>query len=593
MRRCLALAANLSKPQQYPIEPIAAVSTRPTFDLMKKHLNIFFIATLLVLFSALAVIQRPATYYPLIEIGAPVDPVTATAPNTSAPNSASPADILKLTFLFDAHPTLQSCEALTGNIARVVLAKCPSCSVRQLQCVQALDAAQQAMLSDQPLTTASGRMTVGAVIFAAANPDLALGACQQTEIQSAGGPQPVTCYAPNTKRSKPAPKPIEIAQIGLSLLAFLAAAFGAWFACWLIVKYEHLHAHLSHDPTDSGPQKFHAVPTPRIGGIGLIAGLMAAGGVMMLADKLPHEREFGLLLLAGIPAFLGGLVDDITKKVGVLERLLLTMLSGAVAAWLLGAVLNRLDIPGVDQALLWLSFAIVFTVFAVGGVANAINIIDGYNGVAAGYAFIILIAITVVAIQVSDMLVFVTALSMAGALLGFLKWNWPGGKIFLGDGGAYLLGFILAELSIILVARNQNVSPWFPLVLLIYPVFETFFSIYRKRFVRGHSAGHPDGLHFHMLIYKRLVRVSVGSRDPRDITQRNSAIAVYIWAMSACCVLPAIFFWRETGWLIAFTVMFCASYVWLYRRIVRWRAPTWLIRRSPLQPSRFPANRDR
>ncbi len=550
---------------------------------MKKHLNIFFIATLLVLFSALAVIQRPATYYPLMEIGASIDPVTATVPNTSAPNSASPADILKLTFLFDAHPTLQSCESLTGNIARIVLAKCPSCSVRQLQCVQALDAAQQAMLSDQPLATASGRMTVGAVIFAAANPDLALGACQQTEIQSAGGPQPVTCYAPNTKRPKPAPKPIEIAQIGLSLLAFIAAAFGAWFACWLIVKYEHLHAHLSHDPTDSGPQKFHAVPTPRIGGIGLIAGLMAAGGVMLLADKLPHEREFGLLLLAGIPAFLGGLVDDITKKVGVLERLLLTMLSGAVAAWLLGAVLNRLDIPGVDQALLWLPFAVVFTVFAVGGVANAINIIDGYNGVVAGYAFIILIPIAVVAGQVSDMLVFVTALSMAGALLGFLKWNWPGGKIFLGDGGAYLLGFILAELSILLVARNQNVSPWFPLVLLIYPVFETLFSIYRRKLVRGKSAGHPDALHLHQLIYLRLARVSVGSRDPREITQRNSAVAKYVWAGSVPFILATLFSWRNTPLLIGLVILFAAAYSWLYLRLIRWKAPRWLISAPRLQ----------
>ncbi len=549
---------------------------------MKKHLNLFFIATLLVLFSALALIQRPATYYPLIEIGAPIDPVTATAPNTTAPNTnapnpASSADILKLTFLFDAHLTLQSCESLTGNVARVALAKCPSCSIRQLQCVQALDAAQQAMLSDQPLATASGRMTMGAVIFAAANLDLALSACQQAESQSAAGPQPVTCYAPNIKRPKPAPKPIEIVQIGLSLLAFLAAAFGAWFACWLIVKYEHLHAHLSHDPTDSGPQKFHAVPTPRIGGIGLIAGLMAAGGVIMLADKLPHEREFGLLLLAGIPAFLGGLVEDITKKVGVLERLLLTMLSGAVAAWLLGAVLNRLDIPGVDQALLWLPFAVVFTVFAVGGVANAINIIDGYNGVVAGYAFIILIPIAVVAIQVSDMLIFVTALSMAGALLGFLRWNWPGGKVFLGDGGAYLVGFILAELSILLVARNQNVSPWFPLVLLIYPVFETFFSIYRRKLVRGKSAGHPDALHLHQLIYLRLARVSVGSRDPREITQRNSAVAKYVWAGTVPFILATPFLWRNTQALIALALIFCGAYLWLYLRLVRWRAPMWMI----------------
>ena len=298
------------------------------------------------------------------------------------------------------------------------------------------------------------------------------------------------------------------------MLAFLAAACGAWLVCWLIVKYEHLHAHLSHDHTDSGPQKFHAVPTPRIGGIGVTVGLIASGGIMMLSAHLPYEREFGLLLLAGIPAFLGGLVEDITKMVGVLERLLLTMLSGAVAAWLLGAVLTRLDVPYIDQALMWLPFALALTIFAVGGVANAINIVDGYNGLAGGYAFIITIAIAGVAAQVGDMLIFPTALALAGALLGFLRWNWPNGKVFLGDGGAYLLGFLIAEISILLVARNSGVSPWFPLLLLIHPVFETLFSIYRRKFRRGHTPGRPDALHMHQLVYSRLRLLTVYCTSP-------------------------------------------------------------------------------
>ena len=65
--------------------------------------------------------------------------------------------------------------------------------------------------------------------------------------------------------------------------------------------------------------------------------------------------------------------------------------------------------------------------------------------------------------------------------------------------------------------------------------------------VRGDSLGHPDALHLHQLIYMRLARVFVGPRDPILITRRNSIVAVYIWAMSACLVLPAIFFWNKTG----------------------------------------------
>ncbi len=135
------------------------------------------------------------------------------------------------------------------------------------------------------------------------------------------------------------------------------------------------------------------------------------------------------------------MAEDITKKVGVLTRLLLTLLAAALGAWLLGAVLDRVDVPGLDTLLRWSPLAIAFTVFVVSGVANAINIIDGYNGLAGGYAVLVLAALAWVAAQVGDPFLMTAALAMIGALLGFLVWNYPRGKIFLGDGGAYLLGF--------------------------------------------------------------------------------------------------------------------------------------------------------
>ncbi len=95
-------------------------------------------------------------------------------------------------------------------------------------------------------------------------------------------------------------------------------------------------------------------------------------------------------------------------------------------------------------------------------------------------------------------------------------------------------------------------------------MFETFFSIYRRKLVRGKSAGHPDALHLHQIVYLRLARVSVGSRDPRDITQRNSAVAKYVWAATAAFILATLFVWRNTQALIALALMFCGAYVWLY-----------------------------
>jgi UDP-N-acetylmuramyl pentapeptide phosphotransferase/UDP-N-acetylglucosamine-1-phosphate transferase len=268
-----------------------------------------------------------------------------------------------------------------------------------------------------------------------------------------------------------------------------------------------------------------------------------------------------MLALSAVPAFAGGFGEDVTRKVGVMARLMLTFASAVFASLLVGATLDRLDMPGLDTLLLWPVFAIAFTAFAVGGIANSINIIDGYNGLAGGYAVIVLAALAWVAGQVGDPVVLTASLAMLGALLGFLVWNYPAGKIFMGDGGAYLLGFWLGELSVLLVVRNPDVSPWFPLLLLAYPVVETLFSIYRKVFLRGHTAGRPDGLHLHMLIYKRLARIGVASKERKNKLRRNSTVALYIWVGTTPFILPALFVWHSTAWLVTLAAVFWVVYL--------------------------------
>lgn len=511
---------------------------------MKKRLAIFIIFSLLVVSYALSILQPHRNFYPVIEI----EMIDNTEPVT-------------LGFQFNKLPTLRNCETLTGNIARVVFKTCPQCRIKSIQCDDTLDEAQQALLTNAPLATVSGRMANGNIIFHAANTEVALAACQATATQSARKNNPVECFAANTTRTT---STTTMTLSPETWLLLFAAFFVTWFTVWFIVKYEHLHAHLSHDHVNTGPQKYHTEPTPRIGGIAIMSGLLAAIGSMLLVD-MPSKDEFGLLLLAGIPTFLGGLVEDITKRVGVLERLLITMLSGTIAAWLLGTVLNRLGIPGIDQALLWLPFAVIFTSFAVGGIANAINIIDGYNGLASGYTVIVLIAFACVAYLVGDNLVFSIALSLAGALLGFFVWNWPIGKIFMGDGGAYLVGFLLAELSIILVARNPDVSPWFPLLLLIYPVFETLFSAYRRKLKNGLSPGQPDNMHLHQLIHDNVIL----RRENVRANNTNSRVAKYLWIPAIATALLGCIFWQSTMMLIAITAAYCIGYVVIYRRIAQ------------------------
>jgi UDP-N-acetylmuramyl pentapeptide phosphotransferase/UDP-N-acetylglucosamine-1-phosphate transferase len=205
---------------------------------------------------------------------------------------------------------------------------------------------------------------------------------------------------------------------------------------------------------------------------------------------------------------------------------------------------------------------------------------------------IVLAALAWVAGEVGDPVVLTASLTMLGALLGFLVWNYPGGKIFMGDGGAYLLGFWLAELAVLLVVRNPDVSPWFPLMLLAYPITETLFSMYRRHILRGYSPGEADAMHLHQLIYSRLARVGVGSKNADTKRRRNNLISPYIWTSGLILALLSLLAWQSTPWLLTLAVCFWIGYLWLYFRLARWRAPAWLIvKRQPPAVSREPSAR--
>lgn len=343
----------------------------------------------------------------------------------------------------------------------------------------------------------------------------------------------------------------------------------------LVIRFQHVHAHVTGDHDLYGVQKFHVTPVPRIGSIGVMAGLLCGELIKLFLE--PEVGRFGLLLfVAGVPAFVAGLAEDLTKRIGVSKRFFATVLSAVAGGFLLGGWLTDLGIPGIDRLMIFGGVSIFVTCFAVAGVANAFNLIDGYNGLAAMVAVIILGGLAYVASQVGDRSVMVTALTGAGAILGFLVWNYPRGLIFLGDGGAYLIGFIIAELSVLLVVRNSQVSPWFPFVLSFYPIFETLFTIFRRVIVGKTHPGLPDAAHLHQLIYRRVVRWAVGDACPKRKTQRNSLTSPYLWFMASCAVFPAVLYWNNTATLQITACAFSVCYVWIYWRIYKARIPKWI-----------------
>ena len=362
-----------------------------------------------------------------------------------------------------------------------------------------------------------------------------------------------------------------------ALLGGIAVA--AMIGC-LIIRFSALHARFSSDAPSVSPQKFHFHPRPRIGGIPVVIGSIAA--VLLLRDDSVTAYEFaGVSLLCGVFAFAGGIAEDFTKLIGVRFRLLLTFISATLGFFLLDARIDVLAVPGLDWALQFTLVSFVFTVFAVGGFAQAINIVDGFNGLAGVVSLIFLGAIAYVAGQVGDQELMWSSLVLGASILGVLLLNYPGGLIFLGDGGAYLIGFLIAEFAVLLVHRNTEVSPWFALALLSYPIVETVFSIYRKRVLRNQSAGQPDGLHLHMLIHKRWLRRYRAGSTPSDVWA-NALTAPFLWILALLGAVPAVLFWDQTAVLEVVVVAFTSIYIWLYWRIVRFRAPKSLALRRGL-----------
>jgi len=200
-------------------------------------------------------------------------------------------------------------------------------------------------------------------------------------------------------------------------------------------------------------------------------------------------------------------------------------------------------------------------------VANAINIIDGFNGLASGAIALSFAAIGAMAWLSGDMPLAQVSMVVTAVVLGFWVVNFPLGKIFLGDGGAYVLGFWLAWLAVLLPRRNADLSPWAGLLACVYPILEALFSIWRRT-RRNLHPGHPDRLHLHSLIKSRVVN----KRWPHwpDVIQ-NASVSPFIWCFAAGPALMAVVFRTNQLALMASFAASAVAYVLVYARLVRFR----------------------
>lgn len=349
-----------------------------------------------------------------------------------------------------------------------------------------------------------------------------------------------------------------------AVIAFLAS----FITCLLLVCTKKWHGTFSMD-SSIGVQKVHTSPTPRIGGISIFIGISFGLIASIKSGSTGKSIILQTIFLAGIPAFIFGLLEDITKKISVSARLIATITSGILGCVITGISITSIDIPLIDWLLGYTLISILFTAFAIGGVANSINIIDGLNGLTAGAALIMLTSFGFIANQVGDHQLALTCLLIAASVFGFFLFNWPNGNIFLGDGGAYFLGFTLAWIAVLLPERNSTLSPWTSLLICSYPIIEVGFSIFRRKFWRqGYSATQPDAFHLHTLAKKRWSKKIFSNTTN---TLQNGLTSPILWIYSLISCTTAACFYQSKTFTFLSLIICLVIYISLYSKLAFFR----------------------
>ena len=245
-------------------------------------------------------------------------------------------------------------------------------------------------------------------------------------------------------------------------------------------------------------QRIHLNETPRLGGFIFILSLVS---FVSYSDVNESILVLKLILISLIPIIMIGLKEDLFHNVEPAVRLMALFFVG----WLFrvkftASLPNLADVPLISKFLMLQGGVTLFYIVSITAIANGMNLIDGVNGLCGAVALSILSALLFLSYKTADITMMSLIFSMILLLIPFMLMNYPYGRIFLGDLGAYSLGLIVSMLTIILFGRHPEISPWGAVLILIYPGTEVVFSLLR-RILKGVSIYHPDTDHLHLKLF--------------------------------------------------------------------------------------------
>lgn len=344
------------------------------------------------------------------------------------------------------------------------------------------------------------------------------------------------------------------------IVAYHDALVAAWsfsVCAVILVLAKFFPTHLAKDNQLRAVQAMHIRSTPRIGGLSIFISLAATLPFAPVAISEPY-RDF--IIATGV-LFIVGLAEDLGLGVRPRWRLLAAVVSSLLVVLFLGVWMPRAGIPGFDALMAFWWIGIPITLLVTVGIANGFNLIDGVNGLAA------LTAITAAAAQamIADAadyqtMVHLTTMLIAG-IFGFLVWNYPFGRIFLGDAGAYTLGFVLSWFAISIMLNAPAASPWALLLTLFWPVADTLLAIWRRMHRKAPTMA-PDRLHIHQLVMRAL-EIHVLGRGRRQIANPLTTVILAPFVIAPPTVGVLLWDNNQGAFLavVTFAGLFFGSYI--------------------------------
>lgn len=322
-------------------------------------------------------------------------------------------------------------------------------------------------------------------------------------------------------------------KVGISLLSALVISF---ISTPIVKEFAHLVGAIDV-PNDA--RRVHNHPIPRLGGLAIFLGFVLS--VVLFADVNLQMRG---ILLGTVVIVIVGVVDDIMPLPAWFKFIL--QIAAAFIAVFHGVRIEIISNPNVfgnAEYLIFGGLSVPITVLWIVAVTNSVNLIDGLDGLAVGVSTIATVTMLIIALVVADGNVAIVLAALAGSCIGFMPYNLNPAKIFMGDTGALLLGYVLATMSVLgLFKFYAIISFVIPFIVLGLPIFDTVFAFFR-RILHGENPMKPDRKHFH----HRLIDMGLSQKQAVAVLYSISAvlglIAVLIMTsgeMRAVLVLVAL-----------------------------------------------------